>query len=100
MLHSTPYLSIDNTKELIMKIYDTPGFPNPARIRVVLAEKGLDSPIEFAKVDLFAAGHKQSAFLGINPAGAVPVRQLDHGTFMSESPPLSHDLHDMRCNDP
>ena len=67
-----------------MKIYDTPGFPNPARIRIVLAEKGLDSQIEFIKVDLFAAEHKQSAFLAINPAGTVPVLQLDDGTFISE----------------
>jgi glutathione S-transferase len=67
-----------------MKIYDTPGFPNPARIRIVLAEKGLDSQIEFVKVDLFAAEHKQSTFLAMNPAGTVPVLQLDDGTFISE----------------
>lgn len=68
-----------------MKIYDTPGFPNPARIRIVLAEKGLDSSIEFIKVDLFEAEHKQSAFLAKNPAGTVPVLELDDGTFISES---------------
>ena len=67
-----------------MKIYDIPGFPNPARIRIVLAEKGLDSQIEFVKVDLFAAEHKQSAFLAINPTGTVPVLELDDGTFISE----------------
>lgn len=67
-----------------MKIYDTPGFPNPARIRIVLAEKGMDSQIEFVKVDLFAAEHKQPAFLAINPAGTVPVLELDDGTFISE----------------
>ena len=68
-----------------MKIYDTPGFPNPARIRIVLAEKGLDAEIEFVKVDLFAAEHKQAAFLALNPAGTVPVLELDDGTLLSES---------------
>jgi glutathione S-transferase len=68
-----------------MKIYDTPGFPNPARIRIVLAEKGLESQVQFTKVDLFAAEHKQSAFLALNPAGTVPVLVLDDGTVLSES---------------
>lgn len=67
-----------------MRLYDTPGFPNPARIRIVLAEKGLDSQIEFIKVNLFGAEHKQPAFLAINPAGTVPVLQLDDGTLISE----------------
>jgi glutathione S-transferase len=67
-----------------MKIYDTPGFPNPARIRIVLAEKGLDARIDFVKVDLFAAEHKQPAFLAINATGTVPVLELDDGTRIAE----------------
>lgn len=67
-----------------MKIHDISGFPNPARIRIVLAEKGLESQIQFVKVDLFAAEHKQSAFLAKNPAGVVPVLELDDGTYISE----------------
>jgi glutathione S-transferase len=68
-----------------MKIYDTPGFPNPARIRIVLAEKGLESQVDFIKVDLFAAEHKQPAFLAKNPSGVVPVLELDDGTFIAEA---------------
>ena len=68
-----------------MKIHDIPGFPNPARIRIVLAEKGLTAQIEFVKVDLFAAEHKQHAFLAKNPTGVVPVLELDDGVFISES---------------
>jgi glutathione S-transferase len=68
-----------------MKIHDTPGFPNPARIRIVLAEKGLESQVEFVKVDLFAAEHKQAAFLAKNPTGVVPVLELDDGTYISEA---------------
>jgi glutathione S-transferase len=98
MLCFTPNLSIDNPKEQIMKIYDAPGFPNPARIRIVLAEKGLDSQIEFVKVDLFAAEHKQSAFLAINPAGTVPVLELDDGTFISEGVAITEYLDNLDGN--
>ncbi|SHK82393.1 glutathione S-transferase [Paraburkholderia terricola] len=67
-----------------MKIFDIPGFPNPLRIRIVLAEKSLASQVEFIKVDLPAAEHRQAAFLAINPTGTVPVLQLDDGTYISE----------------
>src|SRR5471030_1955858 len=67
-----------------MKIHDTAGFPNPARIRIVLAEKGLGAQVEFVNVDLWAAEHKQPAFLAKNPAGVVPVLELEDGTFISE----------------
>jgi glutathione S-transferase len=67
-----------------MKIYDAPGFPNPARIRIVLAEKGLDANIEFVNVDLFAAEHKQPTFLAKNFTGVVPVLELDDGTLIAE----------------
>jgi glutathione S-transferase len=50
-----------------MKIHDFPPGPNPFRIRVVIAEKGLASQIEFVKVDLPEAEHKQPAFLAMNP---------------------------------
>ncbi len=75
-----------------MKIYDRPGFPNPARIRIVLAEKGLDDQVEFVSVDLMAAEHKQPAFLAKNPAGIVPVLELDDGTLISESTAITEYL--------
>lgn len=67
-----------------MKIFDRPGFPNPSRIRIVLAEKGLDSQVEFVSVDLIAAEHKQPEFLQKNPSGVLPVLQLDDGTYIAE----------------
>jgi glutathione S-transferase len=67
-----------------MKIFDRPGFPNPARIRIVLAEKQLEPQVEFVGVDLIAAEHKQPAFLEKNPSGVLPVLQLDDGTFIAE----------------
>lgn len=67
-----------------MKIFDRPGFPNPARIRIVLAEKKLEPQVEFVAVDLIAAEHKQPAFLEKNPSGVLPVLQLDDGTYIAE----------------
>jgi glutathione S-transferase len=67
-----------------MRIFDRPGFPNPARIRIVLAEKALESQVEFVSVDLIAAEHKQPAFLEKNPSGVLPVLQLDDGTYIAE----------------
>lgn len=81
-----------------MKLHDTPGFPNPARVRIVLAEKGLDSGIEFVKVDLFAAEHKQPAFLAKNPTGVVPVLELDDGTFISEAVAITQYLDNLDGN--
>jgi len=75
-----------------MKIYDRPGFPNPARIRIVLAAKGLTDNIEFVPVDLIAAEHKQPAFLAKNPSGVIPVLELDDGTLISESAAITEYL--------
>ncbi len=67
-----------------MKIYDRAGFPNPARVRIVLAAKNLDSQVEFVPVDLIGAEHKHLPFLALNPSGVLPVLELDDGTFISE----------------
>lgn len=75
-----------------MKIYDRPGFPNPSRIRIVLAAKGLDHAVDFVSVDLIGAEHKQPAFLTRNPSGVVPVLELDDGTLISESTAITEYL--------
>jgi len=67
-----------------MKIYDYKGFPNPARVRIALAEKGLLGQVEFVHVDVPGGEHKRPAFLAKNPSGAVPVLELDDGTLISE----------------
>ncbi len=81
-----------------MKIYDRPGFPNPARIRIVLAAKGLESQIEFVHVDLIGAEHKQGAFLEKNPSGVVPVLELDDGTYISEGVAITEYLDNLDGN--
>jgi glutathione S-transferase len=67
-----------------MKLYDRQGTPNAARIRIVLAQKGLEDGIEFATVDLMQAEQKQDWFLKLNPVGKTPVLVLDDGLALSE----------------
>jgi glutathione S-transferase len=81
-----------------MKIYDREGFPNPSRIRIVLAAKGLDSQIDFVTVDLIGAEHKQADFLAINPLGKIPLLALDDGTLLSESTAITEYLDNLDGN--
>jgi glutathione S-transferase len=67
-----------------MKLYDRQGTPNAARIRIILAGKGLEDEIEFITVDLIAAAQKQPEFLQKNPLGKTPVLELEDGLCISE----------------
>jgi glutathione S-transferase len=67
-----------------MKIYDYEGFPNPARVRIALAEKGLTGKVEFITIDVPNGEHRTPAFIAKNPAAAVPVLELDDGTTIAE----------------
>lgn len=66
-----------------MKLYDAGRAPNPRRVRVFLAEKGLS--IETEQVDLANKQHKSPEFTAINPIQRVPVLILDDGTAIAES---------------
>jgi glutathione S-transferase len=68
----------------MLKIHDFRGFPNPARIRIALAEKRLNDRVQFVPVDVPAGEHKKPEFLAKNPAGAVPVLELEDGTYIAE----------------
>ena len=41
-----------------MKIYDRTGAPNTARVRIILAAKGLEDKIDFVTIDLIGAQQK------------------------------------------
>jgi glutathione S-transferase len=81
-----------------MKLYDRQGTPNAARIRIVLAAKGLDDQVEFVTVDLIAAEQKQPAFLKMNPIGKTPVLELEDGLFISESTAITEYLDNLDGN--
>ena len=68
----------------MLKIHDYKGYPNPTRIRIALAEKGLIDDVEFVTVDVPAGEHKRAEFLSRNPTGAVPVLEIEDGTHIAE----------------
>jgi len=66
-----------------MKLYDGGRAPNPRRVRIYLAEKGIVVPTE--QVDLGALQQKSDAYAAINPLQRVPALVLDDGTVITES---------------
>src|SRR6266481_6030237 len=66
-----------------MKIYDFAFAPNPRRLRIFVAEKGLKIPTE--QVDLATGKNRTPEMLAKNPAGGLPFVQLDDGSHLSES---------------
>jgi len=66
-----------------MILYDSSMAPNPRRVRIFLAEKGVEVPIE--QVDIAKAVNREPAFRKKNPLGTVPVLELDDGTCLAES---------------
>lgn len=66
-----------------MKLYDASRAPSPRVVRVFLAEKGIDVPLE--QVDIVNAENRKPPFLKINPMGTVPVLELDDGSHISET---------------
>ena len=66
-----------------MKLYDGGRAPNPRRVRIFLAEKGITVPIE--PVDIGSLQHKSDAYTAINPLQRLPALVLDDGTVLTES---------------
>ena len=66
-----------------MKLFDGGRAPNPRRVRVFLAEKGIEVPL--VPVDMGAMGHKQEPVSSRNPLQRLPVLELDDGTILTES---------------
>jgi glutathione S-transferase len=66
-----------------MKLYDHSQAPNPRRVRIFLAEKGISVPLE--QIDIFQRANRQPDFLAKNPLGGIPVLELDDGTHIAES---------------
>ena len=66
-----------------MKLYDGGRAPNPRRVRIFLAEKGIDVPL--VPVDMGAMGHRSQEITERNPLQRLPVIELDDGTILTES---------------
>ncbi|HIG40757.1 MAG: glutathione S-transferase family protein [bacterium] len=67
----------------MMKLYDYPGAPNPRRVKIFAAEKGIE--LELVNCDMATGAHKTAEFLKKNPSGKIPVLELDDGRCISES---------------
>jgi glutathione S-transferase len=65
------------------KILETKTAPNPRRVRIFLAEKGMEVPYE--DLDLMKGALKTPEFTKLNPFQRVPVLILDDGTAISET---------------
>ena len=66
-----------------MKLYNSNLAPNPRRVRIFLAEKGVSIPR--VEVDLGKLEHKKPEFAALNPFQTIPVLELDDGTRIAES---------------
>ena len=65
-----------------MKFYDCITAPSPRRVRIFIAEKGID--VDTQQVDLRSGEQLSDSFRAINPDCTVPVLALDDGTALSE----------------
>jgi glutathione S-transferase len=66
-----------------VKLYDSTFAPNPRRVRIFLAEKGVEVPV--VQVDIGKAENRRPEFRAKNPMAGVPVLELEDGRFVAES---------------
>jgi len=66
-----------------VKLYDSAMAPNPRRVRIFLAEKGLEVPTE--QVDIGRAENRKPPYTDKNPLGGLPLLELDDGTCIAET---------------
>jgi glutathione S-transferase len=67
-----------------MKLYGAPmPAPNPRRVRIFLAEKGIE--LAETPVNLLKREHKSPEYRAKNSLGQVPTLELDDGTTISET---------------
>lgn len=81
-----------------MKLYVYSIAPNPTKVRLYVAEKragGAQLDIDEISVDLRRGEHKSADHLARNPAGRVPVLELDDGDCIAESLPIIEYLEEL-----
>ncbi|GIX31589.1 MAG: glutathione S-transferase [Porticoccaceae bacterium] len=73
-----------------MRVYTYPPAPNPFRLALFLAEKGLEPPVEV--VNIRRGEQFAPAFRARNPNCDVPVLELEDGTWISQLPAIFYYL--------
>jgi glutathione S-transferase len=81
-----------------MKLYDLPPSPNARRVRIFIAEKGLDIPV--VPVDMMIGENQSEEYLAKNPLGKMPLLELDDGTCIAESAAICRYLEEMNPEPP
>ena len=66
-----------------MKLYDCEQAPNPRRVRIFMAEKGISCETE--QLNIVLGENLGDDFLAVNPRGLLPTLVLDDGTVLDES---------------
>ncbi len=81
-----------------LTLLDNKAGSNTKRVRMYLAEKGLEIPrvnVEFSKME-----HRTPEFRKINPMAALPVLKLEDGTYLSESYAICRYLEELHPEPP
>lgn len=72
--------------------------PNPRRVRIFLAEKGIDLPETL--VDMMKREHKSPEHRARNSMGQVPTLELDDGSFISETVAICRYFDEVQADPP
>jgi glutathione S-transferase len=86
-----------------MKLYDTARAPNPRRVLIYLAEKGLLGKIdelEIEQVSIMEGEHKTPEYRKVSPLSQVPCLVLDDGTGITESVAICRYFEELYPNPP
>ena len=81
-----------------MKLYDFALAPNAQRVRVFLAEKGLEVPTE--QLNVREDAQFAEPFTSMNPFHCVPFMELDDGTVIAESMSICRYLEELHPEPP
>jgi glutathione S-transferase len=67
----------------VVKLYDLKAGLNTRRVRIFLAEKGIE--VMAVQVDMMSHENDQPDYLAKNPMGKMPLLELDDGAYLAES---------------
>jgi glutathione S-transferase len=82
-----------------MKFYNAPmPAPNPRRVRIFLAEKGVSVPT--VDIAIMKREHKSPEHMARNSLGQVPTLELDDGTMISETVAICRYFESLHSNPP
>ncbi|GAB5415537.1 MAG: glutathione S-transferase [Congregibacter sp.] len=65
-----------------MHLYTFDSAPNPRRLGLFLAYKGIELPT--TQIDMRVNAHREDSFLQINPEGTLPALSTDEGELLTE----------------